>query len=131
MKKFLVGLLCILCLFGCSRNKANDKEISINIKIVDEISDEELYNGTLTKKATTLADALEAAKGVIDVTMEDSEYGKYITGMLGLEQTDSIFWVYESDNNKSCIDAGMCMGISDTIIEDGDNFVFKYTDTFE
>ena len=50
---------------------------------------------------------------------------------LQLEQTDSIFWVYESDNNKSCIDAGMCMGISDTIIEDGDNFVFKYTDTFE
>ena len=131
MKKFLVGLLCILCLFGCSRNKANDKEISINIKIVDEISDEELFNGTLTTKATTLADALEAAKGVIDVTMEDSEYGKYITGMLGLEQTDSIFWVYESDNNKSCIDAGMCMGISDTTIEDGDNFVFKYTDTFE
>ena len=131
MKKFLVGLLCILCLFGCSRNKANDKEISINIKIVDEISDEELFNGTLTTKATTLADALEAAKGVIDVTMEDSEYGKYITGMLGLEQTDSIFWVYESDNNKSWIDAGMCMGISDTIIEDGDNIVFKYTDTFE
>ena len=72
MKKFLVGLLCILCLFGCSRNKANDKDISINIKIVDEISDEELFNGTLNTKAETLADALEAAKVAMasaDVTM--------------------------------------------------------------
>ena len=103
---------------------------NVKVKIKERVDARHANIGD-TIYAETLADALEAAKGVIDVTMEDSEYGKYITGMLGLEQTDSIFWVYESDNNKSCIDAGMCMGISDTIIEDGDNFVFKYTDTFE
>lgn len=130
MKKFLIVLLCLICLFGCSK-KTNDNSISINIKIIDEINDEELFKGTLTTKATTLADALESAKGVIDVTMVDSEYGKYITSVLGLEQTNSIFWVYESDNNKSCLDAGMCMGVSETVIEDGDNFVFKYTDNFD
>lgn len=130
MKKFLIVLLSLICLFGCSK-KTNDNSISINIKVIDEINDEELFKGTLTTKATTLADALESAKGVIDVTMVDSEYGKYITSMLGLEQTNSIFWVYESDNNKSCLDAGMCMGVSETVIEDGDNFVFKYTDNFD
>ena len=41
---------------------------------------------------------------------------------------------YFGDSPAECLkraNAGMCMGISDTIIEDGDNFVFKYTDTFE
>ncbi len=131
MKK-LICLTCLLLLVGCGSKASTTSEemMNINITIVDEINDKELFKGSIATNYELLADALENNEE-LKVVMEDSEYGKYITSMMDVAATDTNYWVYDSDNNDDCLEAGMCMGVSETTIEDGDNFVFTYTDTFE
>lgn len=131
MKK-LICLTCLLLLVGCSSKTSTTSEemMNINITIIDEINNKELFKGSIETNYELLADALENNEE-LKVVMEDSEYGKYITSMMDVAATDTNYWVYDSDNNDDCLEAGMCMGVSETTIEDGDNFIFTYTDTFE
>ncbi len=131
MKK-LICLTCLLLLVGCSSKTSTTSEemMNINITIIDEINNKELFKGSIETNYELLADALENNEE-LKVVMEDSEYGKYITSMMDVTATDTNYWVYDSDNNDDCLEAGMCMGVSETTIEDGDNFIFTYTDTFE
>ena len=131
MKK-LICLTCLLLLVGCSSKTSTTSEemMNINITIIDEINNKELFKGSIETNYELLADALENNEE-LKVVMEDSEYGKYITSMMDVTATDTNYWVYDSDNNDYCLEAGMCMGVSETTIEDGDNFIFTYTDTFE
>lgn len=131
MKK-LICLTCLLLLVGCSSKTSTTSEemMNINITIIDEINNKELFKGSIATNYELLADALENNEE-LKVVMEDSEYGKYITSMMDVAATDTNYWVYDSDNNDDCLEAGMCMGVSETTIEDGDNFIFTYTDTFE
>lgn len=131
MKK-LICLTCLLLLVGCSSKTSTTSEemMNINITIIDEINNKELFKGSIETNYELLADALENNEE-LKVVMEDSEYGEYITSMMDVAATDTNYWVYDSDNNDDCLEAGMCMGVSETTIEDGDNFVFTYTDTFE
>lgn len=131
MKK-LICLTCLLLFVGCSSKTSTTSEemMNINITIIDEINNKELFKGSIATNYELLADALENNEE-LKVVMEDSEYGKYITSMMDVAATDTNYWVYDSDNNDDCLEAGMCMGVSETTIEDGDNFIFTYTDTFE
>ena len=131
MKK-LICLTCLLLLVGCSSKTSTTSEemMNINITIIDEINNKELFKGSIETNYEILADALENNEE-LKVVMEDSEYGKYITSMMDVAATDTNYWVYDSDNNDDCLEAGMCMGVSETTVEDGDNFIFTYTDTFE
>ena len=131
MKK-LICLTCLLLFVGCSSKTSTTSEemMNINITIIDEINNKELFKGSIETNYELLADALENNEE-LKVVMEDSEYGKYITSMMDVAATDTNYWVYDSDNNDDCLEAGMCMGVSETTIEDGDNFIFTYTDTFE
>ena len=131
MKK-LICLTCLLLLVGCSSKTSTTSEemMNINITIIDEINNKELFKGSIATNYELLADALENNEE-LKVVMEDSEYGEYITSMMDVAATDTNYWVYDSDNNDDCLEAGMCMGVSETTIEDGDNFIFTYTDTFE
>lgn len=131
MKK-LICLTCLLLFVGCSSKTSTTSEemMNINITIIDEINNKELFKGSIATNYELLADALENNEE-LKVVMEDSEYGKYITSMMDVAATDTNYWVYDSDNNDDCLEAGMCMGVSETTVEDGDNFIFTYTDTFE
>ena len=131
MKK-LICLTCLLLFVGCSSKTSTTSEemMNINITIIDEINNKELFKGSIETNYELLADALENNEE-LKVVMEDSEYGKYITSMMDVAATDTNYWVYDSDNNDDCLEAGMCMGVSETTVEDGDNFIFTYTDTFE
>lgn len=132
MKKLLISLMCLGLLWGCAKDdaKTTDDKIDVNIKVVDEIEGKELVNATIKTNYVVLADILENDID-FEVELEDSEYGKYIVSMVGVKATDKNFWVYESDNNADCKAAGMCMSISETNVQDGDNFTFIYTDSFE
>lgn len=60
---------------------------------------------------------------------EDSTYGMYIKGMgkdkLHKEDVSaSKYWVYDSENNKSCKEADLCDSANKLAIEDNDVFVF-------
>lgn len=142
MKKIIkLGFICTMLLFaGCS-NKEPVKEVTnveeattLHIKIQDEVNNKELYNGDVTVDGTveTLYDFLEKAEE-LQVVVEDGSYGKTLMGMMGVETQDfnkGPWWLFESENNDRCKEAGYCDAISSLKIEDGDDFTFRFTDQY-
>ena len=60
---------------------------------------------------------------------EPSEYGRMVEGIeVGAiySNTDTTFWVIDSENNVQCIEDGFCSGIDSQAIFDGDIFEFTY-----
>ncbi|MDO4672640.1 MAG: hypothetical protein Q4A76_06980, partial [Porphyromonadaceae bacterium] len=110
----------------------DEDEIQMNIQVQNKDTQEVLFDETVTASGETLADFLEDAKE-LDVEMEDGEYGKKIISILDLKTEDwnkGPWWVYESEDNKTCKEAGMCPAASDVVVEDGDHFTFTFTSTF-
>lgn len=140
-KKILIGLgivaIAVLAIFGLQAllpsNEAQVGNKQLNIVVIDTTNDnKELFNDTIKTDAETLGDALAGVPELKMVT-EDSSYGRYIQALCGVEQgpqESGPWWLYESDNNESCKAQGMCMGIDDTVIKDGDNFTFNLTASF-
>ena len=135
MKKniLLMGLCAGMVLVGCSsQNDANSsiKEVSLDIVVKDEVNDKELFNKTLTEKGDieNLYDFLSECDE-LDVVFKDGSYGAYIDSMLGLKQDfdKGPWWLYSSENNETCKEEGMCPAVQNLEINDGDQFVFSYT----
>ena len=109
--------------------------IAINFVILDATEDQEkvLFEGAVEVSADckTLADVLLAAQEIQAVT-EEGAYGLQIMGLLGIEGDwdKGPWWVYESENNQSCQEAGFCDGASTLKIGDGDLFLFKLISSF-
>lgn len=141
MKKLfsILAVVSLLILGGCSSNDEAKKEtpkeeITLTIKVNDQVNQKELLNEEITVKGNvkTLADFLEKAEK-LDVVMEDGQYGKTIMSIMGLKTEDfntGPWWLYESENNKACKAAGQCDAASNLKVEDGDVFTFNYTATF-
>lgn len=139
---------CLVCallfLGGCASDKGTPKEttkeekqetISLHITIKDEVHNKILFKDEVSVKGDvkTLADFLSKADE-LQVKMEDGQYGKTIMGMKGVETKDfnkGPWWLYESENNESCKKAGSCDAASSLEIKNGDDFVFKYTSSFQ
>ena len=141
MKKLfslLLTLLLAAALCGCSEPAATSsapaESITLNFIITNVDEDTELFNGpvTIDTTAETLADFL-AAQDEFEVVLEEGDYGTMITSMCGNAQDmdNGPWWVYDSDNNTQCTDAGFCDASSSLKIADGDNFTFDLTSSFE
>lgn len=140
-KKILIGLgiiaIAVLAVFGLQallpKNEAQVGNKQLNIVVVDSSNGENvLFEGSIKTDAETLGDALAGAPELKMVT-EDSTYGRYIQSLCGVAQgpqESGPWWLYESDNNESCKAQGMCMSIDETVINDGDNFKFNLTSSF-
>lgn len=140
-KKVLIGLgilaLLVVALFGLQALlPSNEKEIgnkTLNIIVIDESNGEvELFNGSIKTDAEMLGEALLSSKE-LNVIAEEATFGRFISSMCGVEQgpiETGPWWLYVSDNNETCKAQGMCLGIDDTVIKDGDNFTFTLTSTF-
>ncbi|MEG0176254.1 hypothetical protein [Anaerorhabdus sp.] len=134
-----IGIIAIaaLAIFGFNQLAPKQTPVegakAINIVVMDSTQDnKELYKGTIHTDAETLGDALVEAKDIKMVT-EESAYGRYIVALCDVSQGSQEagpWWLYESDNNESCKAQGMCMGIDETVIKDGDNFTFNLTADF-
>lgn len=138
MKKNI--LLMVLCagmfLTGCASQSETDssvKEVSLDIVVKDEVNDKELFNETLTKEGDieNLYDFLSECDE-LEIVFEEGSYGAYIDSMLGLKQDfdKGPWWLYSSENNETCQEEGMCPAVKDLPIEDGDQFVFSYTNEY-
>lgn len=144
MKKLISALLfvSILVIGGCSSKPAEDKTTStassattLSVTIKDEVNNKELYNGEVRVDGSvkTLAAFLEKADE-LNAELEDGQYGKTIMGLKGVKTEDfntGPWWLYESANNTACQAAGMCGAADSLEIADGDQFTFRYTDSFE
>lgn len=138
MKKniLLMGLCTGMILTGCasqSDTESSIKEVSLDIVVKDEVNDKELFNETLTKEGDieNLYDFLSECDE-LEVVFEDGSYGATIDSMLGLKQNfdKGPWWLYSSENNETCKEEGMCPAVQNLGINDGDQFVFSYTNEF-
>lgn len=138
MKKhiLLMGLCTGMILTGCASQSDTDssvKEVSLDIVVKDEVNDKELFNETLTKEGDieNLYDFLSECDE-LEVVFEDGSYGATIDSMLGLKQDfdKGPWWLYSSENNETCKEEGMCPAVQNLEINDGDQFVFSYTNEF-
>ena len=138
MKKniLLMGLCVGMILTGCASQSDTDssiKEVSLDIVVKDEVNDQELFNETLTKEGDieNLYDFLSECDE-LEVVFEDGSYGATIDSMLGLKQDfgKGPWWLYSSENNETCKEEGMCPAVEKLEINDGDQFVFSYTNEF-
>lgn len=138
MKKniLLMGLCTGMILTGCASQSDTDssvKEVSLDIVVKDEVNDKELFNKTLTKEGDieNLYDFLSECDE-LEIVFEEGSYGAYIDSMLGLKQdfNKGPWWLYSSENNETCKEEGMCPAVQNLEINDGDQFVFSYTNEF-
>lgn len=138
MKKniLLMGLCAGMILTGCASQSDTDssvKEVSLDIVVKDEVNDKELFNETLTKEGDieNLYDFLSECNE-LEIVFEEGSYGAYIDSMLGLKQdfNKGPWWLYSSKNNETCKEEGMCPAVQNLGINDGDQFVFSYTNEF-
>lgn len=124
-----VIILIILIVLGSiifinvNKNENNSIEDSVNNEkqITIDVYDKEnnlIYDNTIETEKMYLADALESLDN-LDVIMEDSEYGKYITSILGISQGDDYYWSYYINDEYAST------GVSSCEIEDNSIYSFK------
>lgn len=135
MKKMLMLLVCCFMFVGCAKEetKTPEKEIRLEVIIKDEVNKKELFNETITQKGNikTLYDFLEACEE-LEVKFNKGSYGTYIESIKGMKQDfdKGPWWLFSSENNDVCVENGMCPTVKEVTIEDGDQFVFSYTNSF-
>lgn len=112
----------------------SNKDKTIEILIKDQ-KNKTIFNDkvdTNAKKLSTLLKEMKKDKK-IKLDYEEGAYGMFITGMgvntlLENDAAKSLYWVYSSDNNKSCVKAGFCDAANILKIADEDKFVFTLSD---
>ncbi len=137
-KKGLIGIIAVVAIIACvaiinltTKQEGSEGSKRVEITIRNEDEGTELYSGTLTTDAEFLADLLKE-QTAFEVSMEDGEWGAYITSMCDEEQGggEGPWWTYESENNESCVANGYCDAASNLPINDGDKFIFKLSSNY-
>ncbi len=103
-----------------------DKEITVTVVDQTKDSEEEVFNKKLYTDAEDLTSFLKE-QTELKAEIEDSTYGSLLTSICSLDQDmeKGPYLVFESDNNQTCKDYGMCPAMDDVVLEDGDSFAFK------
>ena len=103
-----------------------DKEITVTVVDQTKDSEEEVFNKKLYTDAEDLTSFLKE-QTELKAEIEDSTYGSLLTSICSLDQDmeKGPYLVFESDNNQTCKDYGMCPAMDDVVLEDGDSFTFK------
>lgn len=134
IKHILIAILLLVVVivgYGWYQNQNLDKG-SKTIELVIQVDGSPIYTDKVHTDAAKLGDLLTelSQNGDIQLEVEDSAYGRFITGM-GKEELYSQdeqagrYWTYTSDNNVKCVADGYCSGIDLLEIQDGDRFVFN------
>lgn len=116
----IIGIVNINNDNGSIETKISDTNVE-NTQIIINVYDKdsiEIYNETINTEETYLADVLEALDE-LNVEMEDSDYGMYITSILDIEEGDNYYWSYYIDDEYASV------GVSSCVIEDDVTYSFK------
>lgn len=131
MKKKSVAIITILALLiiiiivislSLTRNNNSDNE-SIQLKTITisvyNQDNTNLFYETIETDKDNLIDILTNISE-LQLKTEDSQYGAYITSIMGIEQSDEYYWSYYIDDTYATI------GVSSCKIEDGKNYSFRF-----
>lgn len=128
----VVVIVCVVIGSQYLAPKPHEGEKEIEIQVVDTTKDQEVLKKTFYTDAKTLTEFLEETEE-LDVNIEQGEYGSLLNEICGLKQDmdQGPWFVFESENNTVCKEAGMCPAMDEVVIEDGDAFTFKLVSSFE
>lgn len=138
MKKGLIAiaaivLVAVIAFFLSPMTKQEgDKSITITI-LNDETGETLLEDKVLKTDAESLGEALVQYEDELQLEAEESEYGLYITGFLGLSAKENgatgPWWMYsyESPSQDLEMPIGQAPGVDSLMIHDGDIVTFSYT----
>ena len=113
------------------------KEITLIIALETDEADEIIVELSVLTYALTLGELLDElnANDVLAVEFDTTSFlGRSIISINDFTTYDwasGPWWVFNSINNASCLDAGFCAGIDQTPIDDGDQFIFIFIASFE
>lgn len=111
-------ILMVLCvsLTGCSR-QTDAKNLQISINIYDK-ENELIYSESIETTESKLFDTIKDIEE-LSIKHEDSEYGKFITSIKGIEQGDNYYWNYYINSEYATV------GVSSYSLENNDVFDFR------
>ena len=132
----LMALLLILCVAIVSewmKPSAETGEKQITVIVMDESGDtsKQVWEKTYQTDTENLTAFLKE-KEELDAAIVESEYGSLLNEIAWLKQDmeKGPWLVFESENNRICVEAGMCPAMDDVLIEDQDVFVFRLISSF-
>lgn len=140
LTKVLIALV-ILILGFVGYNYLNHKTIgegTVGNKVIYVTVEDKSNNKVLLEKeefktdAQTLGEFLKENSDRLDANLQQSQYGTYIVGLLGLESTDQKkgpWWMYGYSSPKGNVDykVGQAPGSDSINIQDGDSVDFVFT----
>lgn len=134
IRHILIAILLLVVIiggYGWYQNR-NLNTGSKTIELVIQVDGSTIYTDQVNTDAARLGDLLTelSQNGDIMLEVEDSSYGRFITGMgeeelYSQDEQAGRYWTYTSDNNATCVADGYCSGIDSLDIQDGDRFVFN------
>ncbi len=113
--------------------KGEEGEKTITISIFNEVENNEIMESTeFNTKAITLGDFLEENSSHLKVIMSDSQYGRFLEGLMDLNtesMMDGPWWMYsyESKSQDVFMEVGNAPGVDSLGLFDGDKINFVFT----
>lgn len=138
VKKILIALVAIVAVvvigYNMSPLKGQTGEKEIYITILNDETGEVLLDSKVIKTAAeSLGEALVEHQEELKMEAEESQYGLYITGFMGLSAKENgatgPWWMYsyESPSQNLEMPIGQAPGVDSLMIQDGDIVTFSYT----
>lgn len=113
----IIGIAAIVNNSNIAENVVGENNKTVTISVYNK-ENENIYKENVNTDKQYLIEVLEENKD-LDVITEDSQYGKYITSIKGIEQGNNYYWSYYIDGTYAEV------GVSSCEIEDGKTYEFK------
>ena len=136
MKKSVIAIIAIalvaVVMFLLPGLTAQEGAKDITITITNEVTGEELLNEAFKTDALNLGDFLAENTEALQVEMEDSEYGRFLNGLMGLTPTsmdEGPWWMYgyTSPSKDISLPVGGAPAVDEVMLQDGDTVDFVFT----
>lgn len=119
----IIAIVVVISVFAIIKNiqKTNPVKDEQQKTIIISVHDKEnknIFKEEIETNKTYLIDVLEENKDLKVIT-EDSQYGKYITSIMGIKQEDDYYWSYYIDEQYAIT------GVSECEIEENKHYSFK------
>ena len=117
----IILIVASILIFNNNNNNSNSEVTelkTVNISVYDQ-NDETLFNENVETDKEYLIDVLNDTNE-LQLETEDSQYGAYITSIMGIEQNDDYYWSYYIDDSYATV------GVSSCEVENGQNYSFKF-----
>lgn len=142
VKKIIVAIVMVLIVCGVGyalspmRGGTDEKEVTLTV--LDGQRQEILLDHQVFKTtASSLGEFLRENREALQLEAEESEYGLYITGILGLSAKDNgasgPFWLYgyESKTQGITMPIGQAPSADQLMLYNQDEITFSYTSEME